>query len=70
MEADISTWQKTGHFYFALTGWQHAGFVQIGGTSISFAEVHAIACYAGDWQIVAKVRALEAIYSLRLASIF
>jgi hypothetical protein len=20
LEADISTWQKTGHFYFALTG--------------------------------------------------
>jgi hypothetical protein len=24
MEADISIWQKPGHFYFALTRW-HAG---------------------------------------------
>jgi hypothetical protein len=25
MEADISIWQKTGHFYFALTGIQLLG---------------------------------------------
>jgi hypothetical protein len=40
---------------------QDAALVRIGGTSISFAEVHATAGYVGDWQIVAKVRALGAI---------
>lgn len=36
MEEDISTWRKTGHFYFALTDKHSAGHTAAGHHSKSF----------------------------------
>jgi hypothetical protein len=42
MEADISIWQKTGHFYFALTGLlMTCGVVpRVGGLRLNFSCDH------------------------------